>query len=120
MRFSVRPRLKSVTEWPRALAASTRGGPMKAVPPRMRIFLAADPRGRAMEARAGESPLAKAIAAPVATEVLRKPRRVVCMEDSLRPTRSGRRTIIDARTPGIRQGPAEFGAARIRVGYPVP
>src|ERR1035441_4899097 len=37
----VRPRLKSVSSWPRAVAASTVAGPRKPVPPRMRIrFLA--------------------------------------------------------------------------------
>src|SRR6185369_6904930 len=38
MRFSVLPRLKTVTWWPRASAASTVLGPRKPVPPRIRIF----------------------------------------------------------------------------------
>src|SRR6185295_4801301 len=37
MRFSVLPRLNTVTEWPRASAASTVFGPRKPVPPRIRI-----------------------------------------------------------------------------------
>src|SRR5688572_27870714 len=82
----VRPRLNSVIVCPRAIAYSTCRGPMKLVPPRMRIFFgaiapgrfvaAATPRGSA-PATLGRMPRPRAPLAVAA--VRRKSRRLVAM-----------------------------------------
>jgi hypothetical protein len=68
----------SVTSWPRLIAYSTCSGPVKPVPPRMRIFSFFGARGIDSAAEATSASVPSAMALPAAAaETFRKVRRLV-------------------------------------------